>query len=98
MTGDDWKAAPWPGRHVNPDDSTATIDLEAANPDEFPAALDRHGITGHECEPGYWHRFPIWRYTGTLTALADFLAEQYEDGSGEGAWALLARLVEGEAA
>jgi len=96
---DDPPPGAWTGKHepgllgrVNPDDSTASIDLEACNPEDLPDELARHNVTGREIAPATGHGFPVWRYTGTLTALADFLAENYDDG--EGAWPMLARLIE----
>lgn len=73
-------------------DSTASIDLEAANPFELFGQLASHPkIRAEVVAPAIAHGWPTYRYSGPITALAYWLSEAYDDGSGEPWWELLAR-------
>lgn len=69
------------------------VELEACNPDGLRELAAGFGVIAREVDGGGpW--FPIWRYEGTRAELVAFLADQYDDGSGETADELLDRMLE----
>lgn len=75
--------------------SVVAIELEACEPWDVVEMAAAHGVHAELAHNG-GHGWPVYRYTGTLWAIGGWLADQYEDGSGEPWWELVGRLLYGE--
>lgn len=72
------------------------VELEACNPEGLRELAAGFGVVAREIEDGGRYGWPIYRYEGSRSELVAFLADQYDDGSGETADELLDRLLKGE--
>lgn len=74
--------------------SVVTVELEACNDDELREQCAPYRVTFHEVRSQAgrpWN--PIYAYTATVADLAAFLADVYNDGSGEPPLQLMARTM-----
>lgn len=68
-----------------------SVELEACEPATVVDEAATFGVRAREIDNGGRYGWPIYRYTGTRAQLLAWLAEAYNDGSGETAAELLER-------